>query len=71
MGEETDFTYLYYELLQPMQEEIYAIKARMRAYEIHDDWCQKIGDLEHASSVFGDGPAVKIRPCNCWLVKEA
>lgn len=51
-------------------EEIFRIKQRMRALEMHDPWCQNLNDRQHATSVFGNGPAVKIRPCNCWLVKE-
>lgn len=63
----------YHELLDEcvkMHVEIFRIKARQREYGMHDGWCQQWNDIQHAESVFGDGPAVKIRDCNCWLVKE-
>lgn len=62
----------YHELLNEcvkMQIDIFRIKARQREYGMHDDWCHKLNDIQHAESVFGDGPEIKIRDCNCWLVK--
>lgn len=48
-------------------EEIFRIKERMRAYEMHDPWCDRFKDLEHQKSTT---VGLVIRDCNCWLVKE-